>query len=89
MIREANHDCILFANEYQQHCYIPHKESEEKSGDISWRLRSSLDINEYDARWSTRYGTTPGGFLLLMVYAGCVEVDSDGMQRQTKSLREP
>ncbi|XP_058521624.1 DIS3-like exonuclease 1 [Ochotona princeps] len=54
VIREANHDCILFANEYQQYCYIPHKESEEKSGDISWRYRRSLDINEYDTRWSTR-----------------------------------
>ncbi|KAM5292142.1 DIS3-like exonuclease 1 isoform 2-T2 [Ctenodactylus gundi] len=37
LLKDARHDCILFANEFQQHCYIPRERGETLE---KWQTRS-------------------------------------------------
>ncbi|XP_032273358.1 DIS3-like exonuclease 1 isoform X4 [Phoca vitulina] len=37
LLKDARHDCILFANEFQQHCYLPRERGESME---KWQTRS-------------------------------------------------
>ncbi|XP_019389391.1 PREDICTED: DIS3-like exonuclease 1 [Crocodylus porosus] len=37
LMKDARHDCILFANEFQQHCYLPRERGESME---KWQTRS-------------------------------------------------
>uniref|UniRef100_A0A8C5KS70 DIS3-like exonuclease 1 n=1 Tax=Jaculus jaculus TaxID=51337 RepID=A0A8C5KS70_JACJA len=37
LLRDARHDCVLFANEFQQHCYVPREKGESME---KWQTRS-------------------------------------------------
>ncbi|XP_053450314.1 DIS3-like exonuclease 1 isoform X2 [Nycticebus coucang] len=37
LLKDARHDCILFANEFQQHCYLPREKGEAME---KWQTRS-------------------------------------------------
>ncbi|XP_050007738.1 DIS3-like exonuclease 1 [Alexandromys fortis] len=37
LLKDARHDCVLFANEFQQHCYLPREKGEAME---KWQTRS-------------------------------------------------
>lgn len=47
LLKDARHDCVLFANEFQQHCYLPREKGEAME---KWQTRceSSHNILHFD-----------------------------------------